>query len=379
MTKTELLPIQPKVLPEFDEPETASVLNYSHAIENHLAPVTTKNVEVLSSDETVGGVPVVRVGVQDRYEPKTDTEMLDRDNVRSAIATIEQLLRDDDPLVVEMGLAMGGELLDTNPTVLAWKEMMTTAMALHPLQQPYVETLLDDDKTAIDDDARKLFLYGQEATIIRSRGTIFNWLMSSRDGKMDTGIALGGGAAVPECDAISAMSHQPFMTYVDMDMRALKHVHETARESGIADNTYEIVQAHLLKDFLFAKEPHPKMQNESYDMADLLGVIDYFSKATASKLLSKAYELVRPGGVLIFSNMLDENPTLKFNQQVVEWPGVIPFSMSDLADIITTVAPAQQGTIFVPEDHGYGVVMIEKPAIGRSVKQSMGELALSPR
>ncbi|HMR72921.1 MAG TPA: class I SAM-dependent methyltransferase [Candidatus Saccharibacteria bacterium] len=333
-------------------------------------------VEVLKNDERIDEVPIVRVKVHDLYAPTSEQELRDYWDIRSRIAAIEDALRSEDSGIVENGLATGRALLDANPTILAWKKMMTTAMALHPLQRPHTDRLLDEEGTEVNSDARKLFLYGQEATIIRSRGAIFSWRMGLRDGDIKNGVGLGGGAAVPECDAIAKMLLQPFMTYVDMDEKALKHIAETAREVGISADSYKTVQAHLLKDFLFAKQQHPDMPEENFDMVDLLGLIDYFNKEMAIRLLAKSYELVKPGGVLIFSNMLDENPTLKFNQQVVEWPGVIPFSLADIAAIAKHVAGPENSAIYVPEDRGYGVAELTKPINGHIFERSLGMTAL---
>ena len=142
-----------------------------------------------------------------------------------------------------------------------------------------------------------------------------------------------------------------------------------------------MVQMNLIRGFMSARTPHEALQPGSTDVADLLGITEYFDEKSATKLLTKAYELVRPGGVMIFGNMLDTHPTLLFNQRIVEWPGVIVRSLDDLVSIAETVAAdGVAPKIYIPDDKIYGVVEIAKPAAPSSKSESakhIGSTALA--
>lgn len=334
---------------------------------------TSGSIEV-TPQESIDGVRVYSAKITDEYAPSTDEAKRTYSGVRETISLLEEGLRSDDPAVVAQTITEGRAHLDSSPTIRAWKGWMTTAMALYPLQRPLAPQMLDG--TPVDAFAHELFLYGQDAVGIRDRGALFSHLVTQRDGKIDTIISLACGAAVPECDAIKAMTKKPKATIVDMDERALSHVMEVAKEAGLPEGTFTSVTANLVKDFMFAPQPHPAMQKEHFDVADLLGITEYFKDRHMKILLEKAYELVKPGGMLIFGNMLDTHPTLQFNQQVVEWPGVIPRSRELLAEISSQIAGASNVEMYIPESGVYAVLKLEKPEANQAIPRPLGGVAL---
>jgi cyclopropane fatty-acyl-phospholipid synthase-like methyltransferase len=72
---------------------------------------------------------------------------------------------------------------------------------------------------------------------------------------------------------------------------------------------------------------------EAIGLMEYLGALDWtfrYGRLVASRkrlagavtLFRNAYELVRPGGVLVFANMLVSHPQLAFTLNVVQWPHI---------------------------------------------------------
>lgn len=329
-------------------------------------------VEVLA-ETRVDGARVVSVKVDDPYVPVRGTERLVYNGIQSRIMAIESALQSGVPDLVDTGLREGRELLDENPTIAQWKKYMTTAMALYPLQRPDAQTLLDG--TEINEAARELFLYGQDSIGIRSRGAIFGKLLSEGDGQIHTIASLACGAAVPECDAIKNMIHKPRSVFVDWNEEALQHAEEIAQEAGLGKDQYQPVRIDLIKDFMYARTTHEALPEEGFEMVDALGITEYFNDSRVQTFLLKAYSLVKPGGSLVFGNMLDTHPTIQFNQQVVGWPDITPRSVDRLIKIASQITSPDKVTVYLPEDGVYAVVEIAKslPTLERSV----GSMALA--
>lgn len=334
---------------------------------------TDSRVEVMGK-ELINDVPVFTVNVRDVYAPSSEAELETYAGIQGTIADFEESLSSQNPDVVEAAISAGRSLLDSSSTIKAWKGWMTTAMALYPLQRPMASRMLDGTK--VDAFARELFLYGQDAIGIRDRGAIFSHLLRERDGRVKTILSLASGAAVPECDAMKIMSEKPHAVFVDMDERALGHVADVAREVGLDDGQFTLVQANLVKNLMYATEQHPMMPKESFDVVDLLGITEYFNDSRMRLMLQKAYELVNSDGALVFGNMLDTHPTLKFNQLAVEWPGVIPRSLEDLIKVAGDIASPENVQVYVPESGVYAVLKLEKPSSDRDVSRPLGSVAL---
>lgn len=323
----------------------------------------------------INQVPVFTVRIDDLHHPTSELARTKYAEIQGAIAFFERTLKDDNPSVVQSGAEAGRAWLDESPTIKAWKGFMKTAMALYPLQYPTASELLDG--TPVDQFARDLFLYGQDAVGIRDRGALFSYLLKRRDGQAEDVLSLACGAAVPESDAIKAMKFKPNTVFVDIDEEALKHAKDVACRAGIPEDKYKIVKADIVRDLVRASESHPDMPEEHFDVVDALGITEYFKNNTVKRLLDKAYGCVKPGGVLIFGNMLDTHPTLRFNQQIVGWPDVIPRSQELLVELASSVAGSENVQIYVPEGGVYAVVELEKPAVLNSNIRSLGFQALA--
>lgn len=325
--------------------------------------------------ETVDGVEVSYVSVPDTYEPETPEAKAEKDFIQQTIFGIEAGLRSDNFVEREKAQRTGKELLGRGGrTIDAWSDMMTTAMALYPLQRPNAPHL--PDGTPVSEFARKLFLYGQDSVGIRSRGAVFKNLLLDH-GPVESAASLACGEAVPEFDAIKEMLYKPKnIQLVDYDPEALRHIDEVAEAAGIDPDSYSKKRLDLVKEFILAKSSPEGLEKESFEVVSALGITEYFPDRLLEVFLKKAYDLVKPGGSFIFGNMLDTHPTLKFNQQVVEWPGVIPRSTKKLSGLVADFASPEEARIYIPEDGVYAVVEVKKPLKANNNERGVGERAI---
>src|SRR5690606_5239111 len=117
------------------------------------------------------------------------------------------------------------------------------------------------------------------------------------------------------------------LTVVDWDGKALKLVKQNAEKYGF-DGSVNTVRENILGEDL------PKtMGVEAYDVVENLGFEEYLPQAgdelearkgeglpQASDFTRRAFEMVKPGGVLISGNMVLDRPQLGFVFGIVDWP-----------------------------------------------------------
>ena len=65
-------------------------------------------------------------------------------------------------------------------------------------------------------------------------------------------------------------------------------------------------------------------------MVEALGIVEYFPGRIAVGFLTQAMARVKPGGMLLFGNMLSSRPQLAFNRKVVSWPGLFPREIEEM-------------------------------------------------
>jgi len=73
---------------------------------------------------------------------------------------------------------------------------------------------------------------------------------------------------------------------------------------------------------------------QSIDIADLLGLFEYFPDHLAARLLGRVREIMRPGGIVVFGNMVKDRGQQKFFTDVVAWPRLLQRSIAETLAII---------------------------------------------
>ncbi len=139
------------------------------------------------------------------------------------------------------------------------------------------------------------------------------------------------------------------------DVHGMRGIINIQRRNLKDENTY----AHLEEDGKF-------------DIVDLLGVEEYFTNTDnanpakhheAAQLLARARQLVKPGGTIIFGNMLNNRPQQVFFNQVIQWPGLQQRSVEETLRIIEEAGfDPHDVSVRIPAGSGiYAVYAIKVP------------------
>jgi SAM-dependent methyltransferase len=250
-----------------------------------------------------------------------------------------------------------------NGTMLEWQNDILKAKALYPLQKPHdAERVLPG---GVDQYARDVFMFAQDSIGIRTRAAIMKRsaleVASALPEDELTIVSLGSGAAVPTIDAVSAIKDKlgkdVKMELCDLDGESLEIAKQLVEEAGIPAESVSSYEGHFIR-----KLHELKKQGASVDIVEALGLWEYLKRDVAVSLLRDAKTLVRPGGVIIVSNMLSNRRQLKFNQFGVGWPYVVPRSEDELVDIVAEAGfDTQNLTFSIPQDGVYGVMEIRQP------------------
>ena len=98
----------------------------------------------------------------------------------------------------------------------------------------------------------------------------------------------------------------------------------------------------------------------SVDMVDVIGITEYLTPKAAIKLLERAKTIVRPGGMIVFGNMLKSRPQQKWFEGL--WPDLKQRSITEMLDIIETAGFSRdQLKVRVSKDGLYPMYGLEMP------------------
>jgi SAM-dependent methyltransferase len=202
------------------------------------------------------------------------------------------------------------------------------------------ETFLN---TPIDDLSRDIFRGSRDGEAIRNRARIAIDLTAEHfntaeyDGHPLTSASLACGAAGPVYELVNDMSAKGYqfdkVLLVDKDQMALASAHSLASDAGVAE------KVQLERRDLLAEEMTDYIEPNSVDVVDLLGLFEYIPNderfgALATQLLARVKTILRPGGVVIFGNMLAERDQQDFFKNVVKWPPLQQRKVSEVLSII---------------------------------------------
>ena len=265
---------------------------------------------------------------------------------------------------------------NNQPTqMLDWAKDFPTAIALFAIQRPSKEGGRRLPQGELDERTIELFTYMVDAIGIRSRARIYAQrlveLAQSTDGPLNI-ISVGSGAAVPNIDA-SLRIEKELGQYVkwkffDIDPNALEFAHELVQEVDLEKTSFDYGPVSYdvdenkwkFKGRSFSRAY--KEESESADVVDALGLWEYLKKDTAVKFAKELYDKVKPGGMMIVSNMLKGRPQEEFNIRGVGWPNLELRSEEDLLEIMEEAGiNTMNVTMTHSEDGVYVVMEIQKP------------------
>lgn len=99
--------------------------------------------------------------------------------------------------------------------------------------------------------------------------------------------------------------------FVDKSLEALSYSRELAESFNLTSNCRWIQDR--AENILYYKD---KIQP---DIIEMVGLLDYFEKQKAMSVMKQIYLMLKPGGVLLTCNILD-NPERPFITKIIKWP-----------------------------------------------------------
>lgn len=133
------------------------------------------------------------------------------------------------------------------------------------------------------------------------------------------------------------------------------------------------------KDILFTPTSE-YIEPKSVDYVDLIGLFEYLPREVgdikvASTLLAGAAEMVRPGGMIVFGNMLKDRPQQEYFSGI--WPPLQQRSVADVLELIEEAGFSRdQVKVRIPEGEGvyalYGIEIPQVRALPETTVRSLG-------
>jgi hypothetical protein len=182
-----------------------------------------------------------------------------------------------------------------------------------------------DDAVAIRNRAKAMEMIAREHIgATHPEGSNVQWL------------SLASGTAEPSLKAAIGVKGEDNvdvdLTVVDWDRRALRHVEDNARKLGY-EGQITTKKMNIMVDDLSAKIAEKIGVERQYDVVENMGFEEYLPQdgdelaalkganlPQASDFTRQAFELVKPGGVLISGNMVLNRPQIDFVFGIVDWP-----------------------------------------------------------
>lgn len=243
--------------------------------------------------------------------------------------------------------------------IRAWSAYMPGGFATHPVHDPETKRLAHGQK--IDFVTRRLFRHSIDAIGLRNRAHILAWVARQQApyDKHRRWLSVASGSGQHVYDALVAIgSDYPYtVTITDIDQEV----------QGFARHIYTIVKPPLttigfeLLDVLNPLSLSRCLKETRPSMIDAMGLIEYLSAVQAAAILRQMYEGLVGGGQLVFTNMSPANPHLDLHQRGLGWPGVLPRTTEQVAEILNVaIIPPESVTVYRSQDGVYNVYAVRK-------------------
>jgi SAM-dependent methyltransferase len=318
-------------------------------------------------------VPVHHVDVPDPFYNS------ERPGVTAELTGFNEILRNNPPgpqetiddireLARRTGFLVEGGVLDTltGPEMDEWRKLLrldTSALALEPVYDPTRETM---GRLGLPYSKELVRVYGDtdDGVGIRSRGKVTTALvlehvervLGSSDGEYPT-LSIACGAARPILDLLDK-DPRVTSTFFDINPEVLKYAADRARERGsIKRVTTEI--GNLVTKFI--RNGLSEDEKATCMGIDAMGIVEYFGDVAARELLKNGFAKLKPGGMLVFGNMLTGRGQEGINQRVAQWPHLHMRTIEEDLEIIQNAGlPVRNTRVYVPQDGVYAIFAVEK-------------------
>lgn len=259
----------------------------------------------------------------------------------------------------------------------------------------FVPAIIEPEIEAIT--ARDFFRGVKDAEAVRTRATTAMELvaehvessevLADRDDLVSASLACG--AAGPVYKMVNGLAERGHnfsdVILVDQDPMALATAHSLAEANDVEGKVRLELRDLLAENITDYIKPH------SVDVVDLLGLFEYIPNDErmghwAAALLGKVREIVRPGGYIVFGNMLNERPQQDFFRKVVQWPRLQQRTIRQVGEIVEEAGfSVDDLQVRVPSEGVYAVYGIKVPRViegarglsAASVAMDLGRQALN--
>jgi hypothetical protein len=321
---------------------------------------------------------------------------------------LEQAAIDAEVAVMEADVVRGASTFRKTPSMLIWTKFLTKAVSLHPiysaatlacLGEGVAEDAFDvpldlgrgrvmtarqalaarkgpaaadqeiDDYVAFirapfDDWCRFLFRGLPDGRGIRNRVAVAADLViehvAGSGGRELVSASLACGAAGPVYALVDSLEGRlgasvTDVVLVDIDVMALASARSLAQGTPVAGRV-RLIQQNLLRGPLAGED----LPAHSVHIADALGLIEYLPERLAISLLARVREqLMAPGGLVVFGNMLRHRPQTVFLQDVVGWPAMHHRDISTMLRVLDAAGYDVSGVrVRVTPDGVYAVYAV---------------------
>lgn len=251
------------------------------------------------------------------------------------------------------------------PALEEWRcQLVPSALSLWAIQFPLAERLISG--AMMDSNSRLWFIHANDARGVRSRARVMGDIASAHLTQNQNGnwISLACGAAVPVLRTIHSgqcQSQGLTLRLIDFDNNALNFSRGLALKYGLREGRhFHLLQRNLIKRMILSDELVKELGEQSAELVDALGIFEYFTEPDAVIFLRRAVRLLKPGGVLIISNMLSSSPQMAFVLRCIGWSDIHPRSLKELRDILVEAGINMLDVnVTLPDDGVYAVMEIK--------------------
>lgn len=251
-----------------------------------------------------------------------------------------------------------------------WRELLPSLSALWPLQDPssrspLLAPLRFAARSTPEDDWR-WWAHVADGVGIRSRAAVLEAILDARfrgRGPLRW-LSLTGAAIVPVVAAAARLGTSRTTVEVTLWDAEPATVEAVAAFARRVDERLTAARVDPLDVATF-----PPAAGR-FDLVEAVGLFDYLpdepirpgrwaSVPAAADVLRAALGLVRPGGTVVLSNLLDAHPQLDVVRGLTAWPSLRPRGVADLV-ALTRAAGVDDDAVEVhlPDDGAYAVVAI---------------------
>lgn len=187
--------------------------------------------------------------------------------------------------------------------------------------------------------ARSWFENFSNGQSIRERGTVTTILVAENIERMSkmkkdkinvVSIAAGSARCVVDALGMTSKDTQSDLLLIDLDPKALEYSHNYAKHKGLGDRI-DLYQGNVLR-----MKTIMRVLNKKMDVAEAVGIMDYFNDGASNLFLKQVYEMLPEGGSMIASNVLD-NPEKEFVHSAIGWPDMFYRDIDGFSKLFTSV------------------------------------------